>query len=276
MKNHTKFLLGNRPYEALKKTFWKNCYFPFKKIIGRSPKEFKEVFGQKHPNKKIIPVFIGKNTTKRNIEKTMWQNRLISKKKSSLERRCNKSVGFYALFGVVGGVLRSGKRVCILECKCGFLCPFWACRGGLRRGKRACILEQECGFPCPFWACRGGLRRGKRACILEQWASWGRPRRGKRASSWRFQDGDEEENCFISSLWFYLIPLILRYLIPLKHRVVRGKKLKKGHLLKGCSWGPNSLKEDTCWSVLSGLFVRAKKLEKGHLLKCPFGVVREG
>ena len=35
------------------------------------------------------------------------------------------SVGFYALFGLVGEV--------------------W-------RGKRACILEQECGFPCPFWA----------------------------------------------------------------------------------------------------------------------------
>ena len=79
MKNHTKFLLGNRPYEALKKTFWKNCYFSFKKIIGRSPKEFKEVFGQ-HPNKKIYLFFKGKSITKRNIEETIWQNRLIRKK----------------------------------------------------------------------------------------------------------------------------------------------------------------------------------------------------
>ena len=30
--------------------------------------------------------------------------------------------------------------------------PFWACQKDLRRGKRACILEQECGFLCPFWA----------------------------------------------------------------------------------------------------------------------------
>ena len=44
----------------------------------------------------------------------------------------------------------------------------------------------------------------------------------------------------------------------------------------GCSWGPKSLKKDTCWSVLLGLFVRAKKLRKGHLLKCPFGIVCEG
>ena len=99
----TKFLLGNRPYEALKKTFWKNCYFSFKKIIGRSPKEFKEVFEQQHLNKKSYRFSLGKTLQKETLKKTMWQNRLISKKKSSLERRCNKSVGFYALFGVVGG-----------------------------------------------------------------------------------------------------------------------------------------------------------------------------
>ena len=69
MKNHTKFLLGNRPYEALKKTFWKNCYFSFKKIIGRSPKEFKEVFGQKHPNKKSYQFLLGKTLQKETLKK---------------------------------------------------------------------------------------------------------------------------------------------------------------------------------------------------------------
>ena len=69
MKNHTKSLLGNRPYEALKKTFWKNCYFSFKKIIGRSPKEVKEVFGQKHPNKKSYQFLLGKTVQKETLKK---------------------------------------------------------------------------------------------------------------------------------------------------------------------------------------------------------------
>ena len=77
MKNHTKFLLGNRPYEALKKTFWKNCYFSFKKNLGEAPKNLKKSLGSIQT--KNIPFFIGKIITKRNIEETIWQNRLICK-----------------------------------------------------------------------------------------------------------------------------------------------------------------------------------------------------
>ena len=108
----------------------------------------------------------------------MWQNGLISKKNHHWRDVAIKVWVSMPFLGLSGG-LRSGKRVCILERKCGFPCPFWACRGGLRRGKRACILEQECGFLCPFWA------------------SWGRPRRGKRGTISRFQDGDEENCCLI-------------------------------------------------------------------------------
>ena len=50
MKNHTNFLL-EIARRAFKKTFWKNCYFSFKKNIWRRPKEFKEVFGQKQLEK---------------------------------------------------------------------------------------------------------------------------------------------------------------------------------------------------------------------------------
>ena len=105
-----------------KKHFGRIAFFSFKKFIGRSPKEFKEVFGQKHPNKNHTS-FYWKNTTKRNIEKTMWQNRLVSKK------------------------YHYWRDVAI---KCGFLCPFWSCREDLRSGKRVCILERKCGFPCLF------------------------------------------------------------------------------------------------------------------------------
>ena len=38
---------------------------------------------------------------------------------------------------------------------------FWGCRG-FASGKRVCMLERKCGFPYPFWACRRVLRRGKR------------------------------------------------------------------------------------------------------------------
>ena len=79
MKNHTKFLLGNRPYEALKKTFWKNCYFSFKKFIGRSPKEFKEVFGQ-HPNKKSYQFLLGKSLQKETLKKQFGRTAWFAKK----------------------------------------------------------------------------------------------------------------------------------------------------------------------------------------------------
>ena len=39
MKNHTKFLLGNRPYEALKKTFW---IFHSKNLLEEAPKNLKK------------------------------------------------------------------------------------------------------------------------------------------------------------------------------------------------------------------------------------------
>ena len=142
MKNHAKFLLENCPYEALKKTYWKNCYFSFQKFIGRSPKAFKQ---------KLIPVFTGKNTTKRNIEK-MWQNRLISKKNhfgETLQKRCrflclfwvvgkvsgvergyafwSANVDFHALLELVGGVCGAEKEHAFWSKECGFLCPFWAC-----------------------------------------------------------------------------------------------------------------------------------------------------
>ena len=67
-----------------KKTFWKNCCFSFKKNIGRSPKEFKEVFGQKHPNKKPYQFLLGKSHKKKH-GKTFWQNRYFLFKKSLWE-----------------------------------------------------------------------------------------------------------------------------------------------------------------------------------------------
>ena len=189
----------------------------------------------------------------------MWQNRLISKKKSSLERRCNKSVDFYALFGVVGGVCGVEKGM-HFGAQVWFSIPFLDLSGGFAARKKGMHFGARVWISMPFLG------------FLGEAAAW---KKGKQfevsGRGWRRKLFD-----LIPLILLYLIPLILLYLIPLKHRVVRGKKLKKGHLLKGCSWGPNSLKEDTCWSVLLVLFVRAKKLEKGHLLKCPFGVVREG
>ena len=70
MKNHTKFLLGNRPYKALKKTFWKNCYFSFKKFIGRATEKEESNLRELHKPKLYkeatsghLPRRISKTTT---------------------------------------------------------------------------------------------------------------------------------------------------------------------------------------------------------------------
>ena len=171
MKNHTKFLLGNRPYEALKKTFWKNCYFPFKKFIGRSPKEFKEVFGQKHPNKKIIPIFIGKNTTKRNIEKTMWQNRLISKKKDHWRDVAIKVWVSMPFLGLSGGFaewkkgMHFGAQVWVSMPFLGLSGRFAARKKGMHFGARVWISMPFLGLSGGFAARKKGMHFGARVWI---------------------------------------------------------------------------------------------------------------
>ena len=83
---------------------------------------------------------------------------------------------FYALFGRLGGDCSTKKRACILKQKCGFLCPLVGGLCGAEKGHA-------------FWS--------KSVDLCHLWASWRRPRRGKRASSLRFQNGDEENCCLI-------------------------------------------------------------------------------
>ena len=97
-------------------------------------------------------------------------------KKSLLERRCNKSVGF--------------------------LCPFWGCWGGLRSGKRIHFGAQV-WISMPFLGLSGGFPARKKNMHFgaRVWISipflgfFGEG--GKRASSLRFQNGDEENCCLI-------------------------------------------------------------------------------
>ena len=58
-------------------------------FIGRSPKEFEEVFGQKHPNTKSYQFLLGKSLLKKTLKNNLAEP-LDFEKSSSLERRRNK------------------------------------------------------------------------------------------------------------------------------------------------------------------------------------------
>ena len=117
-----------------KKHFGRIAIFHSKNLLGEVPKNLRSLWA-KASKQKNHTSFYWENTTKRNIEKTMWQNCLISKKKISLERGCNKmrvsmrfaswgcrrdlrnrkrvcrsaSVDFHALLGLVGGICGAEK-----------------------------------------------------------------------------------------------------------------------------------------------------------------------
>ena len=55
--------------KLLKKNILEELLFFIQKIIGRSPKEFKEVFGQKHPNKKSYQFLLEKTLQKETLKK---------------------------------------------------------------------------------------------------------------------------------------------------------------------------------------------------------------
>ena len=68
---------------------------------------------------------------------------------------------------------------------------------GMHLGAQVWISMPFLGLSGGFAARKKGMHFGARVWIsMPFWTSWGRPRRGKRASSLRFQDGDEE-NCFL-------------------------------------------------------------------------------
>ena len=90
-------------------------------------------------------------------------------KKSSLERRCNKSVGFYALFGVVGGVCGVEKGYAFWSASVDFHALFGLVGGGLRRGKRACILELWISMPfLGFLGKAAAWKKGKQFKVSER------------------------------------------------------------------------------------------------------------
>ena len=72
-------------------------------------------------------------------------------KNSLLERRCNKSVGFYALLGLLGG---------FAEWKKG---PFWACRRGCGAEKGHAFWSKSVDFYALFGLLGGdrGVEKGQ-------------------------------------------------------------------------------------------------------------------
>ena len=62
-----------------KKIFGRIAIFHSKKLLGEAPKKLKKSLDSIQ-TKKIYLFFIGKIPTKRKIEETIWQNRLICKK----------------------------------------------------------------------------------------------------------------------------------------------------------------------------------------------------
>ena len=92
-------------------------------------------------------------------------------KKSSLERRCNKSVGFYALFGVLGGVCGVEKGYAFWSASVD---PFWACRGARKKdmhfGARVWISMPFLSFLGKAAAEKGqpfrGFRTGMKKIVL--------------------------------------------------------------------------------------------------------------
>ena len=63
-----------------KKRFGRTAIFHSKKIIGRNPKEFKEVFGQKHPNTKSYQFLLGKSRQKETLKKQCGRTACFPKK----------------------------------------------------------------------------------------------------------------------------------------------------------------------------------------------------
>ena len=61
-----------------KKHFGRIAIFHSKNLVGEAPKNLKKSLGSIQTKKYTF--FFGKSITKRNIEETIWQNRLIRKK----------------------------------------------------------------------------------------------------------------------------------------------------------------------------------------------------
>ena len=242
MKNHIIFYWEITRMKLSKKHFLKHCYFSFKKFIGRSLKEFKEVFGQKHPNKKSYQFLVGKTWQKETLKKQCGRTAWFQKK-SSLERRCNKSVGFYALFGVVGGFAEWKKGMHFGSASVGFYALFGlvgeVC--GAEKGhafwSKSVDFHALFGLVGRFAARKKGMHFGARVWIsmnflgfLEEAAAW------KKGNQFEVSGRGWRRKlfylipliCFTSSLWFCVI----------------------SSLWSTESWGAKSLKKDTCWRVV--------------------------
>ena len=180
-----------------KKHFLKNCYFSFKKFIGRSPKEFKEVFGQKHPNKKSYQFLLGKTLQKETLKKQCGRTAWFPKK-SSLERRCNKSVDFYALLGLSGG-FAEWKKGMHFGAQVWISIPFLGLSGGFAARKKGMHFGARVWISMPFLG------------FLGEAAAW------KKGKQFEVSGRGWKRKLFylIPLTLLYLIPLILLYLIPL-------------------------------------------------------------
>ena len=77
-------------------------------------------------------------------------------KKPSLERRCNKSVGFYALFGVVGGVCRVEKGYAFWSASVDFHALFGLVGGVCGAEKGHAFWSKSVDFYALFGLLGGG------------------------------------------------------------------------------------------------------------------------
>ena len=127
-------------------------------------------------------------------------------KKSSLERRCNKSVGFYALFGVVGGVCGVEKGYAFWSASVDFHALFGLVGGVCGAEKGHAFWSKSVDFYALFGLPGGGrgVEKGQEV-VLSHPSDFG-VREGQKAS---------KRTLVEVSFW-------------------------------GCSQGPKSLKKDTC------------------------------
>ena len=161
-----------------KKHFGRIAIFHLKKLLEEAPKNLKKSLGKSIQTKNHTS-FIGKNTTKRNIEKTMWQNRLISKKNHYWRDVAIKvwiSMPFLGLSGKFAewkkGMPWLRRAVCCLVVLVVFACCF---------SSGTCYRILFCKS-VDFYAFFGLLGKGRGV---------------EKGCSSRFQNGNEENCCLI-------------------------------------------------------------------------------
>ena len=153
MKNHTNFYWEITRMKLSKKHFLKNVIFHSKNLLGEAPKNLKKSLGKSIQTKNHTS-FYWENPTKRNIEKTMWQNRLISKKNTHWRDVAIKVWISMPFLGLSGGFaewkkgMHFGAQVWISIPFLGLSGGFAARKKGMRFGARVWISLVITLFGC--------------------------------------------------------------------------------------------------------------------------------